>query len=138
MFASKTPEDLPKKRKMVQMSIRFHEKLPLELPFKSIITIEKNFFFSEKNLMITAKLDSSVYQEADQIMVSLAIKRPGGHGVRRIRLTAIQQVNFIILLMIAEFCEGCHLQFYVQTSYNYITLASISYTNFLTFSSYAH
>ena len=78
---------------MVQMSLRLFERIPRELPSRSIINVEKNFLFSENNLLIQAKLDSGVYCETDTIMLSLAIRRAGGHGVKKVKVTTMQQVK---------------------------------------------
>lgn len=86
-------DELPRKRKMVQMAMRLYERQPLELPSKPLISVERNFFFSENNLTIEAKLDDAVYSENDLVNLSLAIMRPGGHGVKRLRVSAIQQVS---------------------------------------------
>ncbi len=50
--SGKTPEDLPKKRKMVQMSLRLFERLPLDLPPKPVVFVDKNYVFSEHNLQV--------------------------------------------------------------------------------------
>ena len=92
IIAGRSPDDLPKKRRMVQMSLRLFERMPRELPSKPIVSVEKNYIFSEHNLNIQAKLDSGVYAESDTIHLSLQVKRPGGHGVRKIKITTMQQV----------------------------------------------
>lgn len=93
LFAGKTPEDLPKRRKMVQMSLRLFERLPKDLPPRAVVTVEKNYVFSENNLLVQARLDAGVYAESDVAHVALTVRRPGGHGVRRIKVTAVQQVR---------------------------------------------
>lgn len=93
LFSGKSAEDLPKKRKMVQMSLRLLERMPRDVPPKSVVTVEKNYLFSENNLFVQAKLDSGVYSEGDSALVSLVVRRPGGHGVRRLRVNTVQQVG---------------------------------------------
>eukprot|EP00094_Tigriopus_californicus_P001097 TCALIF_01062-PA protein Name:"Similar to Arrestin homolog (Heliothis virescens)" AED:0.08 eAED:0.08 QI:0/0/0.33/0.33/1/1/3/778/306 len=93
LFAGKSPEELPRKRKMVQMSLRLYERLPRTLPPRSVVTVEKNYIFSENNLYCQAKLDNGVYSESDEILLNLLIKRPGGHGVKKLKVAIIQQVG---------------------------------------------
>ena len=93
LFASNSPDELPKKRKMVQMSLRLLEKTPREIPPRSIITMEKRYLFSDQVLQIHARLDNGVYEENDTVNVCLQLKRSGGHGVRKAKVSLIQQVG---------------------------------------------
>ena len=93
LFASTAPEDLPKRRKMVQMSLRLYERMPKEIPPRSIVSLDKSYIFSESNLNVQARLDNGVYSEDDTISLTLQFRRPGGHGVKKIKVATIQQVG---------------------------------------------
>ena len=100
LFAGRSPDDLPKKRKMVQMSLRLYEKMDAEEAslaalVKPVMTLEKNFLLSENPLHASARLDAGIYAEGDKLNVSVQIARPGGggHGVRKMKITAVQQVG---------------------------------------------
>ncbi len=45
------------------------------------------------NGQVQARLDSGVYSEGDVVHVALTVRRPGGHGVKRMRVIAVQQVG---------------------------------------------
>jgi hypothetical protein len=79
------------------MSLRVYERLPKELPPQPNIVLRKEFVFSDKPLLITAKLDKGVFSEGDTISLSLMIQRKDhethGHGVKKIKVMAIQQVS---------------------------------------------
>ena len=96
LYASTSPEDLPRRRKMVQMSLRIFEQLPKELPPRSNIMLQKEFIFSDKALLVSAKLDSGVYKQSEKIKLNLTINRQDNfpHEVRKIKVVAIQQVKF--------------------------------------------
>lgn len=96
LFASHAPDELPRRRKMVQMSLRVYERIPKELPPKPHVVLHKQFVFSDKPLVVMAKLDNGVYAEGDTIRVNLSVNRNdggGGHGVRKVKVTAVQQVG---------------------------------------------
>ncbi len=75
------------------MSLRLYERTPRDPPPKPVVSVEKNYLFSENNLVVQARLDSGSYAEGDTISVSVLVRRLGGHGARRLKLTAIQQVS---------------------------------------------
>ncbi len=83
------------------MSLRVYERVPRELPPSSDVVLQKHYVFSDKPLMVTAKLDQGVYEELSTIKVFLKIRRcdengrdsPSGHGVKKIKIMAVQQVN---------------------------------------------
>ena len=80
---------------MVQMSLRILENLPKELPPRSNVILQKEFIFSDKPLLVSAKLDSGVYKQGEKIKLVLSIQRQDNfpHEVRKIKAAAIQQVN---------------------------------------------
>ena len=94
LFASTSPDELPRRRKMVQMSLRIFEQLPREIPPRSNVILQKEFIFSDKPLVVSAKLDSGMYKQGDEIKLKLSIQRQDGfpHEIRRIKAVAIQQV----------------------------------------------
>ena len=96
LFANTTPDELPKRRKMVQMSLRLYETLPKEIPPCPNMIVQKNFVFSDKPLTISAKLDKGIYTQGEEIRLVLYIERKDkqAHGVRKVKATAFQQVNF--------------------------------------------
>ena len=79
---------------MVQMSLRILENLPKELPPRSNVILQKEFIFSDKPLLVSAKLDSGVYKQGEKIKLVLSIQRQDNfpHEVRKIKAAAIQQV----------------------------------------------
>ncbi len=104
LFASHAPDVLPRRRKMVQMSLRVYERIPKELPPRSDVVLQKHYVFSDKPLMVTAKLDQGVYEELSTINVSIKIQRrdesgdsTSGHGVKKIKVMAVQQVIFLLV-----------------------------------------
>ena len=80
---------------MVQMSLRLYEQLPKELPPRSNIVVHKDYVFSDKPLTISAKLDKGLYAQGDEILLTLSIQRKDKepHGVRKIKVMAMQQVS---------------------------------------------
>ena len=94
LFANTTPEELPRRRKMVQMSLRLYEKLPVEIPPSPNIIVQKNFVFSDKPLTISAKLDKAIYAQGEEIHLNLSVQRKDkqAHGVRKVKVSAFQQV----------------------------------------------
>ena len=80
---------------MVQMSLRILENLPKELPPRSNVILQKEFIFSDKPLLVSAKLDSGVYKQGEKIKLVLSIQRQDNfpHEVRKIKAAAIQQVT---------------------------------------------
>ena len=82
---------------MVQMSLRILENLPKELPPRSNVILQKEFIFSDKPLLVSAKLDSGVYKQGEKIKLVLSIQRQDNfpHEVRKIKTAAIQQVRFL-------------------------------------------
>ena len=59
--------------------------MPKELPAKPLVTLEKNYIFSENNLCTTARLDQGVYSEGDVITVSIQVR-----GRRKSSIRVIQ------------------------------------------------
>lgn len=98
LFANTTPDELPRRRKMVQMSLRLFEKLPKEIAPSPNIIVQKNFVFSDKPLTITASLDKGIYAQGDEIRLTLSIQRKDKHphGVRKVKMTAFQQVRICL------------------------------------------
>jgi len=95
LFASHSVDELPRRRRMVQMSLRLYEQLPKELPPRSNIVVHKDYVFSDKPLTISAKLDKGLYAQGDEILLTLSIQRKDKepHGVRKIKVMAMQQVS---------------------------------------------
>jgi len=95
LFASISADEIPRRRKMVQMSLRILENLPKELPPRSNVILQKEFIFSDKPLLVSAKLDSGVYKQGEKIKLVLSIQRQDNfpHEVRKIKTAAIQQVG---------------------------------------------
>ncbi len=93
MYLGKTADEQPKKRKMVQMAVRLHERLPKDLPPCPAVNVDKDYLFSDANLFVRAKLDAGIYAENDVVHVSLLVSRVGGHCARKIRVVAVQQVG---------------------------------------------
>jgi len=63
LFAGKTPDELPKRRKMVQMSIRMLERPPRALPSAADMALNKGYLFSQRSLSLKARLDKGVYKQ---------------------------------------------------------------------------
>ena len=80
---------------MVQMSLRLYEQLPKELPPRSNIVVHKDYVFSDKPLTISAKLDKGIYAQGEEIQLTLSIQRKDKepHGVRKVKVMAMQQVS---------------------------------------------
>ena len=95
LFAGASLEEIPKRRRMVQMSLRFYEKLPKELPPSPKVVLQKAYIFSDKPLTVSAKLDKGVYSQGDEMQLTLSIQRKDKqpHGIRKIKVVAFQQVS---------------------------------------------
>ena len=63
MYASLSPDELPKRRRMVQMSLRLYEKLPKEIAPSPDVVVQKEYVFSDKPLIISAYLDRGIYAQ---------------------------------------------------------------------------
>ena len=98
MFASTSPDELPKRRKMVQMSLRLFEKIPKEIGPSPNVVVVKNYVLSDKPLTISAKLDKGNYAQGEEIQLTLKFHRKDKqpHGIRKVKVTLFQQVSFFI------------------------------------------
>ena len=96
MFASTSPDELPKRRKMVQMSLRLFEKIPREIGPSPNVVVVKNYVLSDKPLTISAKLDKGNYTQGEEIQLTLKFHRKDKqpHGIRKVKVTLFQQVSF--------------------------------------------
>ena len=107
MFASTSPDELPKRRKMVQMSLRLFEKIPKEIGPSPNVVVVKNYVLSDKPLTISAKLDKGNYAQGEEIQLTLKFHRKDKqpHGIRKVKVTLFQQVSFLSndLLIRSEF-----------------------------------
>ena len=113
LFASTSPDELPKRRKMVQMSLRLFEKIPKEIGPSPNVVVVKNYVLSDKPLTISAKLDKGNYTQGEEIQLTLKFHRKDKqpHGIRKVKVTLFQQVSFFIKLFTyqigipKEFCN---------------------------------
>ena len=96
LFASTSPDELPKRRKMVQMSLRLFEKIPKEIGPSPNVVVVKNYVLSDKPLTISAKLDRGNYSQGEEIQLTLKFHRKDKqpHGIRKVKVTLFQQVSF--------------------------------------------
>jgi len=93
LFAGKTPDEMPKRRKMVTMSVRLMERPPRTTAAPACVAVKKASLLNERSLNLEARLDAGQYRQGDVVTIYVRAGRAGGHGAKRMRVSVTQQVG---------------------------------------------